>query len=136
MFALSSRLPSNYPPFILTYYHETPPLSRQQASCTCRPLSRLTSPPPSALRPQGPGSSWNRAPLHKAASLPQTPRLNESLGKSRAKEGTSNVLLCCLGLHPPQNIRCGFGVERMWNPLRVAGGEKFVRLCYRDVVVQ
>lgn len=24
----------------------------------------------------------------------------------------------------------------MWNPLRIPGGEKFVRLCYRNVVMQ
>lgn len=41
-----------------------------------------------------------------------------------------------LGLNLPQNIRCGFGVERMWNPLGVPGREQLVRLCHRDVVVQ
>lgn len=24
----------------------------------------------------------------------------------------------------------------MWNPLRIPGGEKFIRLCYRNVVMQ
>lgn len=53
-------------------------------------------------------------------------------GRIAREPGQSVVLL----QNKPQNIRCGFGVKRMWNPLRGPGREKFVRLCYRDVVMQ
>lgn len=88
MFALNSRLPSNDPPSILTslYYHETPPLSRQQGQLHLQATVLLNKPTAlPALRPQWPGTSWTRAPLHKAASLPPTPHFNDRPGKIESK---------------------------------------------------
>lgn len=55
------------------------------------------------------------------------------LGGRIAREPGEGVVLL---QNEPQHVRCGFGVQRVWNPLRIPGREKFVRLCYRNVVMQ
>ena len=60
--------------------------------------------------------------------------------KQLEKQEQRSIISSCaagsLGLNLPQNIRRGFGVERMWNPLGIPGREQLVRLGHRNVMVQ